>query len=73
MTYVIGKPCVDVMDRACVEEHPVDCIYEDGNDAFFSETLPGRDEPLGSPRGAAKLGPVAADAPLVASLPPQQS
>ncbi|MGH3969641.1 MAG: ferredoxin family protein, partial [Mycobacterium sp.] len=20
MTYVIGKPCVDVMDRACVEE-----------------------------------------------------
>jgi hypothetical protein len=27
---------------------------------------------LGSPGGAAKLGPVAADAPLVASLPPQQ-
>ena len=28
MTYVIGKPCVDVMDRACVDECPVDCIYE---------------------------------------------
>ena len=28
MTYVIGKPCVDVMDRSCVEECPVDCIYE---------------------------------------------
>ncbi|MDN5896044.1 MAG: ferredoxin [Corynebacterium sp.] len=28
MTYVIAQPCVDVMDRACVEECPVDCIYE---------------------------------------------
>ena len=28
MTYVIGSPCIDVKDRACVEECPVDCIYE---------------------------------------------
>ena len=28
MTYVIALPCVDVKDRACVEECPVDCIYE---------------------------------------------
>jgi len=28
MTYVIGETCVDVLDRACVEECPVDCIYE---------------------------------------------
>jgi NAD-dependent dihydropyrimidine dehydrogenase PreA subunit len=28
MTYVIAEPCVDVLDRACVEECPVDCIYE---------------------------------------------
>jgi NAD-dependent dihydropyrimidine dehydrogenase PreA subunit len=28
MTYVIGQPCVDVMDRGCVDECPVDCIYE---------------------------------------------
>jgi NAD-dependent dihydropyrimidine dehydrogenase PreA subunit len=28
LTYVIGEPCIDVMDRACVEECPVDCIYE---------------------------------------------
>ena len=28
MTYTIAQPCVDVMDRACVEECPVDCIYE---------------------------------------------
>jgi NAD-dependent dihydropyrimidine dehydrogenase PreA subunit len=28
LTYVIAEPCVDVLDRACVEECPVDCIYE---------------------------------------------
>ena len=28
MTYVIAQPCVDLKDRACVEECPVDCIYE---------------------------------------------
>lgn len=28
MTYVISQPCVDVKDRACVDECPVDCIYE---------------------------------------------
>ncbi|RZT85615.1 ferredoxin [Pseudonocardia sediminis] len=28
MTYVIAEPCVDVMDRSCIEECPVDCIYE---------------------------------------------
>lgn len=28
MTYVIGSPCIDVLDRSCVEECPVDCIYE---------------------------------------------
>ncbi|HET8928191.1 MAG TPA: ferredoxin [Microbacterium sp.] len=28
MTYVIGAACIDVLDRACVEECPVDCIYE---------------------------------------------
>ncbi len=28
MTYVIAQPCLDVKDRACVDECPVDCIYE---------------------------------------------
>jgi NAD-dependent dihydropyrimidine dehydrogenase PreA subunit len=28
MTYVIAEPCVDVKDKACIEECPVDCIYE---------------------------------------------
>ncbi len=33
MTYVIAEPCVDVMDKACVDVCPVDCIhYEEGVD-----------------------------------------
>ena len=28
VTYVIAQPCVDLKDRACIEECPVDCIYE---------------------------------------------
>ena len=110
MTYVIGEPCIDVMDRACVDECPVDCIYEGGrslyihpdecvdcgacepvcpveaiyyeddlpthlqpfledNSRFFEETLPGRGEPLGSPGGATKIGPLGVDTDLVASHP----
>ncbi|MER5642471.1 ferredoxin [Kitasatospora sp. NPDC002227] len=30
MAYVIAQPCVDVKDKACVEECPFDCIYEGG-------------------------------------------
>ena len=26
MTYTIAEPCIDVKDRACVDECPVDCI-----------------------------------------------
>ena len=28
MPYVIAEPCIDVMDKSCMEECPVDCIYE---------------------------------------------
>ncbi len=28
MAYVITEPCVDVHDRGCVDECPVDCIYD---------------------------------------------
>ena len=93
MTYVIGQPCVDIKDRACVDECPVDCIYEgarmlyihpdecvdcgacepvcpveaiyyeddvpeplqayiEENVKFFTDTLPGQTDPLGSPGGA---------------------
>ena len=34
MTYVIAQPCVDLKDRACVDECPVDCIYE-GNRMLY--------------------------------------
>ena len=110
MTYVIGAACVDVMDKSCVQECPVDCIYEgaramyinpdecvdcgacksicrveaiywegdlpedqlqhvDDNAAFFNRPLPGRSTPLGSPGGAAKVGPLGVDTPLVAAMP----
>ena len=29
MVYIIAEPCIDVKDNACVEECPVDCIYEE--------------------------------------------
>ncbi|MSW89447.1 MAG: ferredoxin, partial [Actinobacteria bacterium] len=28
MTYIIAEPCVDVKDKSCIAECPVDCIYE---------------------------------------------
>ena len=34
MTYVIAEPCVDLLDKACIEECPVDCIYE-GNRKLY--------------------------------------
>jgi hypothetical protein len=38
-------------------------VHTEGNARFFSEILPGVDTALGSPGGAAKLGPIAAAAP----------
>jgi NAD-dependent dihydropyrimidine dehydrogenase PreA subunit len=28
MPYFIAEPCIDVMDKSCIDECPVDCIYE---------------------------------------------
>jgi NAD-dependent dihydropyrimidine dehydrogenase PreA subunit len=110
MTYVIGKECIDVQDKSCIDVCPVDCIYEGArktyinpnecidcgacelacpevaifparkargsaewetfttdNAEFFTDVLPGRDEPLGDPGGAEGVGPVGADTPLVAA------
>ena len=113
MVYVIAEPCIDVVDRACVEECPVDCIYEGSralyihpdecvdcgacepvcpveaifyeddvpdrwsafttdNVRFFTDPLPGQPVALNSPGGAAKVGRVGADTPLVARYPPRE-
>jgi NAD-dependent dihydropyrimidine dehydrogenase PreA subunit len=103
MAYVIAEPCIDVKDRACVDECPVDCIYEGGRmlyiqpdecvdcDAcvpvcpvtaiFSADDIPAEWKPftavnaeffgdgvsgLGSPGGAAQVGPTTADHPTVA-------
>jgi NAD-dependent dihydropyrimidine dehydrogenase PreA subunit len=36
MPYVIGAPCIDVTDRSCIEECPVDCIYEGGRKLYIN-------------------------------------
>lgn len=28
MTYIITQSCVDILDKSCIDECPVDCIYE---------------------------------------------
>lgn len=36
MTYVITEPCIDVMDKSCVDVCPVDCIhFEEGVDRML--------------------------------------
>jgi NAD-dependent dihydropyrimidine dehydrogenase PreA subunit len=36
MTYVIGAACADVMDKSCVRECPVDCIYEGARSLYIN-------------------------------------
>jgi NAD-dependent dihydropyrimidine dehydrogenase PreA subunit len=36
VTYVICEPCIDVLDKACQEVCPVDCIhYDEGQDRML--------------------------------------
>ena len=28
MTYIITEGCIDLLDKTCIDECPVDCIYE---------------------------------------------
>jgi NAD-dependent dihydropyrimidine dehydrogenase PreA subunit len=30
MTYVVTSACIDIKDKSCMQECPVDCIYEGG-------------------------------------------
>jgi len=36
MTYVIGTACVDVKEKSCVQECPVDCIYEGARTMYIN-------------------------------------
>ncbi|MEW9532362.1 indolepyruvate ferredoxin oxidoreductase subunit alpha [Microbispora sp. NPDC049125] len=36
MSYVVGEPCIDVMDRSCMEECPVDAIYPGERMAYIN-------------------------------------
>jgi NAD-dependent dihydropyrimidine dehydrogenase PreA subunit len=36
MPYVIGSACIDVTDKSCIEECPVDCIYEGGRKLYIN-------------------------------------
>ena len=35
MTYVITSTCLDLKDMSCIEECPVDCIYEGGRKLYI--------------------------------------
>lgn len=77
--YINPEECVDC--GACRLLCEVDAIYfEDDlpeseqkfrvdNAAFFTDVLPGRVAPLGTPGGATDLGAVGVDTPMVAGLP----
>ena len=74
-SYINPKECIDC--GACEPVCPVEAISQDrrvaegdeqfveDNRRFFTEVLPGRDEPLGAPGGARKVGELGADTPLV--------
>jgi NAD-dependent dihydropyrimidine dehydrogenase PreA subunit len=34
--YVIASACIDVNDKACVDECPVDCIYEGSRKSYIN-------------------------------------
>jgi ferredoxin len=77
--YINPAECIDC--GACEPVCPVTAIssdlrvpadlvpWRDDNAAFFDQPLPGRDDPLGSPGGAAELGKIGADGPLAAVTP----
>lgn len=66
MTYVIAELCVDVKDRARVEQCPIDCIDED-------TVLPVRSGPSRFPGGAAKLRPLNVNTALVRKVSAHES
>jgi NAD-dependent dihydropyrimidine dehydrogenase PreA subunit len=37
MAYVITDACIDIKDRSCIAECPVDCIYEGGRMLYINQ------------------------------------
>jgi NAD-dependent dihydropyrimidine dehydrogenase PreA subunit len=74
--WIHPEECIDC--GACEPECPVVAIlYADKvhptqdlleAQVFFQSTLPNRDSPLGSPRGASLIGPLGTDLPRVLEL-----
>ncbi|MDA2962733.1 MAG: ferredoxin family protein [Actinomycetota bacterium] len=104
MTYIIAEPCVDVKDKSCIAECPVDCIYEGSRmlyiqpdecvdcgacepvcpveAIYYEDDVPPQWKDslkinteffveIGSPGGAAKMGPSNSDHPQIAALAPK--
>ena len=73
--YINPNECIDC--RACESVCPVDAIssvdeapddwktFVDGESEFFYQPLPDRDEALGDPGGAYRVGVIGVDIPLV--------
>lgn len=78
-SYINSAECIDcgacevecpvsaiVVDRVAKKDTELSAFMQDSID-FFELPLPGRDEPLGSPSGAAALGDLGVDTPMVAA------
>jgi NAD-dependent dihydropyrimidine dehydrogenase PreA subunit len=88
VTYVIAEPCVDLLDKACIEECPVDCIYEGGRMLYIHpdecvdcgacepvcpvEAIYYEDDVPEQWSAYTKVGKVNRDVEPALSLPPQQ-
>jgi ferredoxin len=35
MTYIITEPCIDVLDKGCIDVCPMDCIHGTDNDKML--------------------------------------
>src|ERR1700761_2801902 len=81
MTYVVTEACMDVLDRSCLEDCPVEAAMPArillgtlgewnvaDNAEFFTHPLPGRSAALGTPRGASPPGPIGVDTQAVTVL-----
>lgn len=75
MLYIHPDECVDC--GACEPVCPVEAIYyEDDLPGEYAEYYKANVEffdEVGAPGGAAKVGPIAYDHPIVAALPPQEN